>query len=58
MSSEEFADARARHDAGERTVLQAREALHAHDEFAEREEVMVDDLGLFDATSDDLAGVE
>jgi hypothetical protein len=58
MSIEEFADARARHDAGERTVLQAREALHAHDEFAEREEVMVDDLGLFDATSDDLAGVE
>ena len=58
MSSEEFADARARHDAGERTVLQAREALHAHDEFAEREEVMADDLGLFDATSDDLAGVE
>ncbi len=58
MSSEEFADARARHDAGERTVLQAREALYATDEFVEREEIMADDLGLFDATSEDMAGVE
>ena len=57
MSSEEFADARARHDAGERTVLQAREALYATDEFVEREEIMADDLGLFDATSEDMAGV-
>lgn len=58
MSSEEFADARARHDAGERTVLQAREALYAHDELVEREEIMADDFGLFDATSEDMAGVE